>query len=150
MLGTRKLIVDTFSEVYSMIRHLADDEFWDMSQHETVPGAVYVIGRQQYINNRERVRAMAESGAVQIVMSNPHEGSATLIGQLTHLGLADLAQQQQIMVIGGGDMPPEWPCLQYDKFLPEILDYEENLEAVNNAGEIYTKEDKPYKFLFYI
>lgn len=148
MLGTRKLIVDTFSEVYSMIHHLADDEFWDLSQHETVPGAVYVIGRQQYINNRDRVRSMIESGTVQVVMSNPHEGSATLIAQLTHIGLADLAHQQQLLIIGGGDMPPEWPCLQYDKFLPEILDYEENLTAIAQASEIYTKEEKPYKFLF--
>lgn len=148
MLGTRKLILDTFCEVYDLIHHLADDEFWDLSQHETVPGAVYVIGRQQYINNRERVTAMAESGDVQIVMSNPHEGSATLIAQLTHLGLADLAHQKKIMIIGGGDMPPEWPCLQYDKFLPEILDYEENLTAIEQAGEIYTKESKPYRFLF--
>ena len=148
MLGQHKLIIDTFSEIYPMVREYADDEFWDLSQHETVPGAVYVIGRQQYINNRERVRNMAESGEVQIVMSNPHEGSATLIGQLTHLGLLDLAQQQKILIVGGGDMPAEWPCLQYDKFLPEILDYEENLTAIEQANEIYTKEDKPYKFLF--
>ena len=148
MLGTRKLVIDTFSEVYPMIRHLADEEFWDLSQHETVPGAVYVVGRQQYIDNVERVRAMAESGQVQIVMSNPHEGSATLVAQLTHLGMEDLAQQNKISVISGGAMPPEWPCLHYDKFLPEILDYEENLVAIEQAGEIHTKESKPYKFLF--
>jgi len=145
---TPKLILDTFSEVYTMLREYAHDEFWDLSQHETVPGATYVIGRQQYVNNRERVREMAESGIVQVVMSNPHEGSATLIGQLTHLGLIDLAQQHKILVIGGGDMPPEWPCLQYDKFLPEILDYEENVEATTHWEEIYTSDIKPYKFLF--
>ena len=148
MLKTRKLILDTFSEVYSMLREYADDEFWDLSQHETVPGAVYVIGRQQYINNRERVREMAESGIVQVVMSNPHEGSATLVGQLTMLGLSDLAMQGKIMIIGGGDMPPEWPCLQYDKFLPEILDYEENIQAGTHIDEIYEKTSKPYKYLF--
>jgi hypothetical protein len=131
-----------------MVRPWATDEFWDLSQHETVPGAVYVIGRKQYIDNRERVRDMAESGIVQVVMSNPHEGSATLIGQLTHLGLIDLAQQHKISVIGGGDMPSDWPCLQYDKFLPEILDYEENLQAQAQADQIYTKQHKPYKFLF--
>ena len=141
-------MLDTFSEVYNMLRPYADVEFWDLSQHQTIPGAVYVIGRQQYNNNRDRVRAMAESGEVQVVMSNPHEGSSTLIGQLTHLGLRDLAEQQKILIIGGGDMPDEWPCLQYDKFLPEILDYEENLEAVTHTSEIYAQEQKPYKFLF--
>jgi hypothetical protein len=148
MPSTAKLILDTFSEVYPMLRSYAHGEFWDLSQHDTVPGAVYVIGRKQYIDNRERVRDMAESGIVQVVMSNPHEGSATLIGQLTHLGLIDLAQQHKISIIGGGDMPPDWPCLQYDKFLPEILDYEENLQAQTQADQIYTKQHKPYKFLF--
>lgn len=147
MQKTHKLVLDTFSEVYHMLRDYADDEFWDLSQHETIPGATYVIGRQQYINNRERVREMAESGQVQVVMSNPHEGSATLVGQLTHLGLADLAMAQKILVIGGGDMPPEWPCIQYDKFLPEILDYEENIQAAAHVEEIYQKEQKPYQFL---
>jgi hypothetical protein len=148
MQKTPKLILDTFSEVYHMLRGYADAEFWDLSKHETIPGAVYVIGRQQYINNRERVREMAESGIVQVVMSNPHEGSATLIGQLTHLGLYDLALAQKIMIIGGGDMPSEWPCLQYDKFLPEVLDYEENIQAAAQMDKIYQKENKPYKFLF--
>jgi len=148
MPSTAKLILDTFSEVYPMLRSYAHDEFWDLSQHDTVPGAVYVIGRKQYIDNRDRVKDMAESGIVQVVMSNPHEGSATLVGQLTHLGLIDLAQQHKISVIGGGDMPPDWPCLQYDKFLPEILDYEENLQAQAQADQIYTKQQKPYKFLF--
>ena len=145
---TPKLILDTFSEIYPMVRPWATDEFWDLSQHETVPGAVYVIGRKQYIDNRERVRGMAESEQVTVVMSNPHEGSETLIGQLTHLGLLDLAQQQKILIVGGGDMPPEWPCLQYDKFLPEVLDYEENIAAAEQSHNIYQKELKPFKFLF--
>lgn len=145
---TPKLILDTFSEVYPMLRSYAHDEFWDLSQHQTVPGAVYVIGRKQYIDNRERVISMAQSGQVTVVMSNPHEGSETLIGQLTHLGLQDLALQQKILIVGGGDMPPEWPCLRFDKFLAEILDYEENVAASANWEQIYQTTDKPYKFLF--
>lgn len=148
MPGTPKLILDTFSEVYNLLKPWADDEFWDMSQHETQSGAVYVIGRQQYINNRDRVRHLAENNTARIVISNPHEGSDTLVKQLTQLGLRDLAEQRKILIIGGGDMPPEWPCLRYDKFLPEILDYEDNLKAMAQSQEIYLKEEKPYKFLF--
>ena len=143
-----KLVLDTFSEIYPMIRQYAHAEFWDLSQHQTVPGAVYVIGRKQYVDNQQRVRSMAESGQVRIVMSNPHEGSETLIGQLTHLGLLDLAQQHKILIVGGGDMPPEWPCLQYDKFLPEILDYPENVKIIAHSDNIYQLHNKPYKFLF--
>ena len=143
-----KLILDTFSEVYPMLKPWAADEFWDLSQHTIVPGAVYVIGRQQYVNNSQLVRSMAESGTVQVIMCNPHEGSSTLIGQLTHLKLIDLAVQNKIGVIGGGAMPPEWPCFSYDKFLPEILDYDENCEAVKLTDKIYQHTPKPYKFLF--
>jgi len=148
MLGPRKLILDTFSEVYSMLKPYCDDKFWDLKQHTTVPGAVYVIGRQQYIENRERVREMAESDQVQIVMSNPHEGSDTLAAQLTHLGLADLAERNKILVIGGGDMPPQWPAFCFDKFLAEILDYTENVDAGQHMEDIFQKQQKPYKFLF--
>ena len=148
MLETPKLILDTFSEIYSMLKPYAQDEFWDLSQHQTVPGAVYVIGRKQYIDHRERVRSMAESGDVLVVVSNPHEGSQTLAGQLTHLGLKDLADKNKLLIVGGGDMPPEWPCLRYDKFLPEILDYEENVTAADSTDQIYQKTHKPYQFLF--
>ena len=51
MLGNRKLILDTHSEIYSMIKDHADDIFWDLGQHvkknQVVPGAIYVIGREQ-------------------------------------------------------------------------------------------------------
>lgn len=143
-----KLVLDTFCEVYGLLKPWAEDEFWDLQQHSVVPDATYVIGRQQYLANKTLVRELAESGHVQIVMSNPHEGSETLVGQLTHLGLLDLAQHRKIKIIGGGDMAPEWPYMRYDKFLPEILDYEENLAAATRCEEIYNNHRKPYQFLF--
>jgi hypothetical protein len=45
-------------------------------------------------------------------------------------------------------MDPEWPCLQYDSFLPKILDYEENLSEIQLGQAIFTQTHKPYKFLF--
>ena len=33
MLGSRKLIVDTHSEIYSMIKDHADDIFWNLKQN---------------------------------------------------------------------------------------------------------------------
>jgi hypothetical protein len=38
--------------------------------------------------------------------------------------------------------------LIYDSFLPKILDYKENLQAIDQAQDIYNKINKPYKFLF--
>jgi hypothetical protein len=52
------------------------------------------------------------------------------------------------LIIGGGDMPDWYPYLQYDSFLPKILDYDENLAEITKAASIFTKTHKPYKFLF--
>jgi len=148
MLKTRKLIIDTFSEVYNLLKPYADDEFWDLAQHEIVSGATYVIGRKQCIDNREQLLELANTGTIQLVISNPHEGSETLAGQMTRLGFRESMCSGRVKLIGGGDMPPDWNYIRYDKFLPEILDYADNLQAVEQAKQIYTKDQKPWQFLF--
>jgi hypothetical protein len=143
MQKTRKLVLDTFSEVYDLLKPYADDEFWDLSQHEIVPGATYVVGRKQCIDNKEQLLELANNKTIQLVISNPHEGSQTLAGQMTRLGF----KGADIKLIGGGDMPPGWNYIRYDKFLPEILDYEDNLIAADSSPAIYHKIEKPYKYL---
>jgi hypothetical protein len=59
-----------------------------------------------------------------------------------------LIKQGKILLIGGGDMESQWPCLQYDSFLPKILDYQENITAIEQATALYSTDNKPYKFLF--
>ena len=138
-----KLVLDTFSEVYSLLKPWALDEFWDFTQHEVVPGATYVVGRKQCIEHRDKLLALVANNTIQLVISNPHEGSQTLDGQMTRLGF----RGANVKLIGGGDMPPDWDYIRYDKFLPEILDYEENLLAAESTSDIYHKTHKPYKFL---
>ena len=144
MQKTPKLVLDTFSEVYSLLKPYAADEFWDFAQHEIIPGATYVVGRKQCIDNREQLLELANNKTIQLVISNPHEGSQTLAGQMTRLGF----RNANIKLIGGGDMPEEWDYIRYDKFLPEILDYKDNLIAADSSPEIYHKQQKPWKFLF--
>jgi len=144
----RNLVLDTFSEVYTLLKPYADKEFWDLSQHEIVPGATYVVGRKQCIDHREQLLDLANNKTIQLVISNPHEGSQTLAGQMTRLGFREAMCSGTVKLIGGGDMPPEWDYLLYDKFLPEILDYEDNLSAAEHWQEIYTKTQKPWRFLF--
>lgn len=148
MLKIRKLVLDTFSEVYSLLKPYADDEFWDLTQHTIVPGATYVIGRKQCIDNREQLLDLAKTGIIQLIISNPHEGSQTLLGQMTRLGFRDVITDGAVKLISGGDMPLEWNYILYDKFLPEILDYNDNLIAAESTDKIYSKQDKPYAFLF--
>jgi hypothetical protein len=83
------------------------------------------------------------------VLCNPAEGSQTLASHCeTVHNCADLVRQNKILLVGGGEMDSSWPYLLYDSFLPKILDYEENTQAMSRSQEIYTKIDKPYRFLF--
>jgi hypothetical protein len=147
MLGNRKLILDTFCEVYDQLKPWSDGEFWDLAQHQVVPGAIYMIGRAQFNHNRDRIRQLIESDTIKVILSNPAEGSETLEMHCRQVhGCADLVLSNRMLLVGGGDMSADWPCLQYDSFLPKILDYEENITEIARMRD--APVSKPYKFLF--
>lgn len=148
MLGTHKLVLDTFCEVYDLLVPWCDQDFWNFENHTPVPGAIYLIGRRQFELSLEKIRHLVETNHCHIILSNPAEGSETLRGQCQQLGMDHLIKQGRILLIGGGDMSPEWPCLQYDSFLPKILDYQENIQAIEQATALYSTVLKPHKFLF--
>ena len=149
MLGNRKLLLDTFCEVYELLQPWMDGDFFDFSKYDVVPGAVYLIGRAQMNHNRELIRGLVESNTIRVILSNPAEGSETLKYHCEHVHkCGDLARDHRMLLIGGGDMDPAWPCLQYESFLPKILDYEENQRATSQSSRIYETRNKPYKFLF--
>jgi hypothetical protein len=91
---------------------------------------------------------MAESGDCVIVFGNSAEGAWTLETQLKSLKIDQLVQQGKILVIAGANVAPEYAHLTHEHFLPRILDYEENLQAQSKTEEIFSKTNKPYKFLF--
>ena len=150
MLGNHKLIVDTHSEIYSMIKHHADAIFWNLEQHiqknQVVDNAIYVIGREQIRLHGNKLRDLISKAGIKAVFSNPHEGSETLKTHCDQYGVTDLVLDKKILLVGGGDMDPAWPCLQYDSFLPKIMDYDENLQAMDDYEQNYTTK-RPYKFL---
>jgi hypothetical protein len=149
MLGNRKLVVDVFGEVYDLLKPWADEEFYDFGLHTIRPGAIYLIGRAQFNFNKERIRELVESNTIKVVLCNPAEGSDTLVNHCKSVHFcADLVQQNKILLVGGGDMDSSWPYIRYDSFLPKVLDYKENLQAMARSQEIYTKINKPYRFLF--
>jgi len=67
---------------------------------------------------------------------------------LKQLRVDDLVREGKILVIGGADLAPEYGIITHEHFLPRILDYEENIQAQQHTEEIFTKTNKPYKFLF--
>lgn len=149
MLGNRKLILDTFCEVYDLLSPWMDGDFFDFGKHTIVPGAVYLIGRAQMNHNRKRIRELIESDTIRVILSNPAEGSSTLKDHCEYVHCCgDMARDHRMLLIGGGDMDSDWPCLQYESFLPKILDYEENRRAMEQSSLIYEIKNKPYKFLF--
>ena len=148
MLGNRTLVIDTMSEVYDLLRPWADEEFWDFNLHQTVSNSVYVFGRQQFLDHRQRIIDMAESGQHTVIFCNAAEGSWTLQTQVQMLGFEQLILDHKILLISGGEQQTDYPYIQHDHFLIEILNYEENLNEMKRMDELYQTMHKPYKFLF--
>jgi hypothetical protein len=105
--------------------------------------------RQQVNLFCNEIQQLALTGQITVVLDNAAEGSETLVTWCFVKGLVPLIEQGKILLIGGGDMDPEkWPYMNYEYFLPKILDFDENVETAGRIDEYFTKLDKPYKFLF--
>ena len=148
MLGNRNLVVDTMSEVYAELLPYSTAEFIQFGAHEPIPNSIYVLGSQQVVENVDKFKRMAEDPAYTMVFGNSAEGSSTLIAQLRVLGLEDLVLKNKILLISGGDLETPYPYMLHEHFLIRILDYDENIEEIKRTEEIFSKADKPYKFLF--
>ena len=146
MLGNRKFIVDVFGEVKVFTRAWQDDSFFDFAKHEIVPGAIYLISRQQFSANIERIRQLATDEIILPILGNPAEGSETMLRQIQALGILDLVRQNRVLVVTGGYLQHDIPCLYYENFLPKILDYQENLDAIDTYWQQWN-DSRPYKFL---
>ena len=151
MLGNSKLVLDTWCEVYDLLRPWADAEFWNLQNHvdqgQLIAGATYLIGREQTRINVPLIRELAMNGTVKIVFSNPAEGSETMVNHLKVMGIYDLVEQGRIVLIVGGDVPEHLPHLFYENFLPKVLDYKENIQAID-AYQQHSGRDRAYKFLY--
>ena len=148
MLNGRNLVIDTFSEVYKILLPWRTHEFWNFAGHTPVPNSIYVLGRQQYLDNREKFHAMALDPRYIMVFGNSAEGSEALINQLQQIGLEQLILDHNALLISGSDLDSKYPHIRHDHFLEKILDYDENVAAMQRSEEIYTQVDKPYDFLF--
>jgi hypothetical protein len=70
-----------------------------------------------------------------------------MLGQLRHLGISDLAITGQIMLLTGSEMDPAYRALPFENFLHRMVNFEENIQCIDQTEEIYNKVDKPYLFL---
>lgn len=148
MLGNYKLIVDTQCEVYELLKHWADGEFWDLANHAIIPDAVYMIGRGQFGQNVSLIKQLIDQKQIRVVLSNPAEGSDTIRWQCRNLDIEDYVSAGKIIILSGGDIAPEYANLCYESFMVKVLDYVTNRRAMDNTKDIFNKTPKPYKFLF--
>ena len=147
MLGNRRLVLDSFCEIGDLLKPWANEIFWDFTQLTIIPGSIYVFGRNTFFTHINAIRQLVLSGEATVVFSNPHEGSWTMLGQLDRSNMFTLAQEGKCLIVSGGDMQSDIPCLTFDSFLPKILDYDENRQAQADYHARWTTE-RPYKFMF--
>jgi hypothetical protein len=147
MLGNRKLIVDACCEVKEFTGAFQDGTFYDFSKEDLIPGAVYLISRQQFFANVEQIKQLAQHGTILPILGNPAEGSETILRHIENLGIVDLVRQNKILLIVGGYLQADIPSLYYENFLPKVLDYTENLQAIEEYERAWSTV-RPYKFLF--
>lgn len=147
MLNNRKLIVDAFCEVKEFTEAFQDAKFYDFATEDPVPGAVYLISRQQFTANIEKIKALATAGTILPILGNPAEGSETILRHIESLGIVGLVRQNKILIVAGGDLQSDIPSLFHENFLPKILDYTENLQAIAEYKQAWSTV-RPYKFLF--
>jgi hypothetical protein len=148
MLKTRNIIIDTHSLVYDLLKPYAVDEFWDFSVVEPRANTVYIVGRQQVVENLSKLKEWSQRPELSVVFDGSAEGSWTLVEQSRVLGLTELIKQGKLLLLSGGDLESDYHYLLHEHFINVFLGYEQNLAQMQRWEEIYTAKDKPYKFLF--
>ena len=143
----RKLVADTFSDVYTLLEPWIDHGFWAFEDFQPDPGSICVVGRKQAVEHTEKFRSLCDSDCT-MVFANTAEGSDTQISVLQMLGLGDLVRSDKLLLLSGGRLPVEYPCLLHEHFLVRVVAYQENIAAMAGVSEIFAKTKKPYQFLF--
>jgi len=144
----RKVVCDTFSDIYSLIHPWVDVDFWDFESHDPIQDAIYIVGRRQSFDNPAKFRDMATTGRYVMVFANSAEGSSTQLAHIRMLGIEDQVLSGNILVLTGGSLPETYPHFLHEHFFMRIFGYEENIQQSQRIGEIFSKTQKPYKFLF--
>jgi hypothetical protein len=148
MLGKSRLVLDRNCEVYDALKSLADENFSELQDNPISPGAIYIVGYPQFEKHRDWLVELAETNTIKLVMSHTSEGSWTILGILSSLGIEQLVKSKKILLITAGNMDDSWPNLSFDGYLIRVYKHEENITACARTQEIYSKSHKPYKFLF--
>jgi len=146
MLGSHKIIVDTWAEVYDLLKPYADGEFWQWPA-ELDSNSVYIVGRVLLKQHWTEITEWATQYPGCIIFSNPAEGSETVLLQLKRLRISDHVRDGRIGLLTSGDLEPGWRYCKTDCYFSNIVEYTENKAAQIQAA-LEHKTQRPYEFLF--
>jgi hypothetical protein len=146
MLGTHKLVVDEWAEVWDLLKLYADDSFWQWPDTFD-PDARYIVGRVVLKDNWQTITDLATQYPGRIIFSNPAEGSETVLLQLQRLRITEYVRDGRIGLLTSGDLEPGWRYCKTDCYFSNIVEYTENKAAQIQAALDY-KPRRPYEFLF--
>ena len=147
MLDNHKIVLDYFCEIDRLIEPFADERFYDLEQHEVVPNAIYIIGRNQFTLHKHKIKDWANTGVIKgFVLCNPAEGSEPMMWMYNRDW--EFHNSNHTCFITGGRLPPEIPHMLFEHFGTVVHDYDENLQAIEHYKQNYSV-DRPYKFLFF-
>jgi hypothetical protein len=125
MLGKHKIIVDTFAEVYDILRPYADGEFWDFSNEPIDTTATYLIGRLQLKQNLEKITDMVNQRPGSVIFCNPAEGSQTILFQTHRMRVHELIKDKKLTLekaLNEIDPLKKTALIQSSAYLPEEKD----------------------------
>lgn len=146
MLGTHKIIVDEWAEVWDLLKPYADDSFWQWPATFD-PTCVYIVGRVVLKDNWQVITTLATQYPGRIVFSNPAEGSETMLLQLKRLRIMDLVMDGRIGLITSGKLGIDLSYCGTDCYFSNIVEYTENLVAHASVPVMRHRTKKPYSFL---
>lgn len=138
------IFVDSWSDISTYMSSICQGDFWQLDQQMLRRGAVYVVGRNEFLRCRKLI--MDNLDHCHFVFSNPAEGATTMLGQLEHYGLLGLAQQGRIGVISGADVPGIPKIFVHEHFVDKVIDMPGNIEQSLMTRD--ASHDPPYDFLF--
>jgi hypothetical protein len=146
MLGTHKLIVDEWAEVYDLLKPYADASFWQWPT-ELDKDAVYIVGRNLLKQHWQAIVDWCTANPGRMVFSNPAEGSQTILLQLQRLRITDLVMDGRMGLLTSGRIGIDMPYCGTDCYFSNIVEYLENLRAHASVPEMRHKTVKPNSFL---
>ena len=146
MLGTHRIIVDEWAEVYDLLQPYADESFWQWP--ETLdPQAIYIVGRVLLKQHWAEITQWADQHPGHIVFSNPAEGSETILLQLRRLRITQHVRDGRIGLLTSGDLEAGIEYCKTDCYFSNIVEYTENRAAQIELALDTRTQYRPYQYV---